>query len=262
MLQSSCRRRPLLTRGALLLALASVLSERASAQSGFDCSRAGGSFAGPEEIVWGDLDAAPATGDFDGDGTTDLLIAEDGEFRILLRDPVAGLVPQTPFSAPGVMGRVRMADVNGDGVMDLTYGTWFSGSNIEVRLMNADATPGLRVTTPLLIPGATSGPHWTADVTGDGILDVVRLVGNLGEVVVLTGDGTGAFTLGTRTPVDDESVDVVISNGVINLSFQKRRVFEEIFRVLNPGGRISVTDIVSAKQLSQSIVNDPKLWAS
>jgi len=63
-------------------------------------------------------------------------------------------------------------------------------------------------------------------------------------------------------PVDSDSVDVVISNGVINLSFQKRRVIEEIFRVVKPGGRISITDIVSAKQLKQSIVNDPKLWAS
>jgi SAM-dependent methyltransferase len=63
-------------------------------------------------------------------------------------------------------------------------------------------------------------------------------------------------------PVPDGSADVVISNGVINLSFRKRRVLEEIFRVLRPGGRISITDIVSAKQLSQSIVNDPKLWAS
>jgi arsenite methyltransferase len=63
-------------------------------------------------------------------------------------------------------------------------------------------------------------------------------------------------------PVPDGSVDVIISNGVINLSFRKRRVLEEIFRVLRPGGRISITDIVSAKQLSQSIVNDPKLWAS
>ena len=63
-------------------------------------------------------------------------------------------------------------------------------------------------------------------------------------------------------PFPDASVDAVISNGVINLSFRKRRVVQEIFRVLRPGGRISMTDIVSAKQLSQSIVNDPKLWAS
>jgi arsenite methyltransferase len=63
-------------------------------------------------------------------------------------------------------------------------------------------------------------------------------------------------------PLEDESIDVIISNGVLNLSFQKRRVIGELFRVLVPGGRISITDIVSAKQLSQSIVNDPKLWAS
>jgi SAM-dependent methyltransferase len=63
-------------------------------------------------------------------------------------------------------------------------------------------------------------------------------------------------------PLPDESADVVISNGVINLSFRKRKVIEELFRVLKPRGRLSVTDIVSAKQLSQSIVNDPKLWAS
>ncbi len=63
-------------------------------------------------------------------------------------------------------------------------------------------------------------------------------------------------------PVPDEAIDVVISNGVINLSFRKRRVIHELFRVLGPVGRISITDIVSAKRLSQSIVNDPNLWAS
>lgn len=63
-------------------------------------------------------------------------------------------------------------------------------------------------------------------------------------------------------PLPDASADVVISNGVINLSFRKRKVVEEVFRVLKPGGRLSITDIVSAKQLTQSIVNDPKLWAS
>lgn len=65
-----------------------------------------------------------------------------------------------------------------------------------------------------------------------------------------------------QIPLPDASADVVISNGVINLSFRKRQVIEELFRVIKPGGRLSITDIVSAKQLSQSIVNDPKLWAS
>lgn len=63
-------------------------------------------------------------------------------------------------------------------------------------------------------------------------------------------------------PLPAESVDVILSNGVINLSFRKRKVMEEMYRVLRPGGRISITDIVSGKQLSRNIVNDPKLWAS
>jgi SAM-dependent methyltransferase len=63
-------------------------------------------------------------------------------------------------------------------------------------------------------------------------------------------------------PLPDDAIDCAISNGVINLSFRKRKVIEELFRVLKPGGRLSITDIVSAKKLSQSIVSDPKLWAS
>jgi len=65
-----------------------------------------------------------------------------------------------------------------------------------------------------------------------------------------------------KIPVEDASVDVIVSNGVVNLSFRKRKVAREMMRVLKPGGRISLTDIVSAKQLSESIVNDPKLWAA
>jgi SAM-dependent methyltransferase len=63
-------------------------------------------------------------------------------------------------------------------------------------------------------------------------------------------------------PVDDAWADLLISNGVLNLVPDKGAALGEMFRVLRPGGRISITDIVSAKQLSQSIVNDPKLWAS
>jgi SAM-dependent methyltransferase len=63
-------------------------------------------------------------------------------------------------------------------------------------------------------------------------------------------------------PIDDGSVDCVISNGVINLAPDKQRVFSEVARVLRPGGRLALADIVSEDQLKESIVCDADLWAS
>ncbi|MEK6767884.1 MAG: methyltransferase domain-containing protein, partial [Gemmatimonadota bacterium] len=63
-------------------------------------------------------------------------------------------------------------------------------------------------------------------------------------------------------PVLDGAADAVISNGVINLSFRKKKVLMEAFRVLRPGGRASLTDVVSDAIIPESIRNDPKLWAS
>jgi ubiquinone/menaquinone biosynthesis C-methylase UbiE len=63
-------------------------------------------------------------------------------------------------------------------------------------------------------------------------------------------------------PFEDESFDVVISNGVINLAPFKRRVFEEAFRVLRPGGRLAVADIVSAKPLKERTRRNVELWAA
>ncbi len=63
-------------------------------------------------------------------------------------------------------------------------------------------------------------------------------------------------------PVADSSVDVIISNCVINLSPDKQRVFHEAFRVLKPGGRLMVSDIVLLKQLPEEVKESVEAYVS
>jgi arsenite methyltransferase len=61
-------------------------------------------------------------------------------------------------------------------------------------------------------------------------------------------------------PVASESVDFVISNGVLNLAPDKERAFSEVARILKPGGQFLYGDIVVASELSESIRRDIDLW--
>ena len=61
-------------------------------------------------------------------------------------------------------------------------------------------------------------------------------------------------------PLPDNSVDVIISNCVINLSSDKDRVLAEAFRVLRPGGRFAVSDVVSRDNVSEDIRRNRELW--
>jgi arsenite methyltransferase len=63
-------------------------------------------------------------------------------------------------------------------------------------------------------------------------------------------------------PAVDDCCDVVLSNGVINLAADKDAVFREIARVLRPGGKMAISDIVTEKPLTENIVCDTSLWAA
>lgn len=66
--------------------------------------------------------------------------------------------------------------------------------------------------------------------------------------------------LAEQLPLEDSSVDVVISNGVINLCPDKLAVYREMYRVLQPGGRIQIADVAVQKPLPDDAVADIDLW--
>lgn len=113
--------------------------------------------------------------------------------------------------------------------------------------------------TDLLLAALSVGPEGAAigvdmnERMRDHAADGAARMG-LSHVAVREGDATAL-------PVGDRSVDVVISNGVLNLVPEKELAIAEIARVLKPGGRLQIADIVVGQDLPESVVADVDLWA-
>ena len=115
--------------------------------------------------------------------------------------------------------------------------------------------------------------------SGSDTLTAARLVGPQGKVFALDmtqamlaklrGNATQAEVKNVEViegnaetiPLPGASVDVVTSNGVLNLVPDKPKVFAEIHRVLRPGGRLQIADIVVSQPVRESAKANPKLWA-
>jgi arsenite methyltransferase len=112
--------------------------------------------------------------------------------------------------------------------------------------------------TDLLLAAMHAGPNGRAvgvDMTHE-MAEKARAnarAASLSNVEVRIGDAL-------ELPMESVSADVVISNGVINLVPDKLKAFAEIHRVLKPGGRLQLADIVVARELSEEIRSDIDLW--
>lgn len=133
---------------------------------------------------------------------------------------------------PFALGRLR----RGERVLDLGCGAGF-----DCVLAARQVGPAGRVIGVDMTPAMLAKASANAAALGCGNLEVRQ-----GYIESL--------------PVESASIDVVISNGVINLSPDKAAVFAEIMRVLKPGGRIQIADIIVTRPVPDAARNDIALW--
>jgi SAM-dependent methyltransferase len=151
--------------------------------------------------------------------------------------PLAELSSACTASFAGVANPHRMGPFGkGAAVVDIGC-----GAGMDLLLAAKDVGPGGRAIGADMTEGMAARARTSARE------------GGLNNVEVRLGDAVSL-------PLDNASVDVVISNGVLNLTPDKAVAYGEVFRVLKPGGRFLYADIVVASELSESIRRDIDLW--
>lgn len=154
------------------------------------------------------------------------------------RDELALIPEGATIASLGVGNPVRRAGlVPGESVIDLGC-----GAGIDTLLAARLVSPGGRAIGLDTLPEMLA--QGAANARDGAVTNVAWLRGELESI-----------------PLPDASVDVAISNGVLNLSPRKGRAMSEIFRVLRPGGRISLADIVLDEELPPEVMTDPDAWA-
>jgi SAM-dependent methyltransferase len=154
-------------------------------------------------------------------------------------DEVERLPSSAVESFAGTGNPFSMGALNaGETVLDMGCGAGFDALQAATHVGEAGRVIGVDM-TPAMLQKARAG----AEALGQKNVDLRE--GYLEEL-----------------PVDDRSIDVVISNGVLNLTPDKEAVAREIFRVLKPGGRFQIGDIIVHIDVPQDAKDDVELWSN
>lgn len=147
-------------------------------------------------------------------------------------------IPESAIMGLGCGNPTALADLKaGETVLDLG-----AGGGIDVFLAANKVGP----------EGFVIGVDMTEDMTKKA-----------NETVKKSGYKNVEFRLGEieNLPIEDNSIDVIISNCVINLSPDKLKTYQEAYRVLKPGGRILISDLVTEGEIPQEIKKNFEAWA-
>ena len=211
-------------------------------------------------------------------------LTTEGDIREAVRERYASAARAVGTESAGCCGSAGATDCAGDATLSdeqrEIFGAELYGDTERDELPDTAKLASLGCGNPTAVAALAAG-ETVLDLGSGGGIDVLlsaRRVGPTGKAYGLdmtdemlelarknqreAGLDNAEFLKGTMedVPLADDSVDVVISNCVINLSPDKPEVLREAARVLRPGGRFAVTDIVADSDMDEATRNDVAAW--